>query len=97
MGTSTWVDTTLRNNGRLAHIRGRDNCRVIILLAHECRDATKETRWYDGHLEILAFLDVRPLELGKCVLSIVGMGRGGTLEIFFNPLSCAVLRFLLDR
>lgn len=35
MGTSTWVGTTLRNgdnNGRLAHIRGRDNCRVIVLL-----------------------------------------------------------------
>jgi hypothetical protein len=45
----------------------------------------------------LAFLDVRPLELGEGVLSIVVMGRGGTLEIFFDPLSCAVLRFLLDR
>lgn len=53
-------------------------------------------RWYDGHLEILAFLDVRPLELGEGVLSKVGMGRGGILEIFFDPLSCAVLRFLLD-
>ena len=66
-------------------------------MAHERRDATKEIRWYDGHLEILAFLDVRPLELGESVLSIVGMVRGGILEIFFNPLSCAVLRFLLDR
>ena len=32
MGTSTWVGTTVRNNGRLAHIRGRDNCRVKVLL-----------------------------------------------------------------
>jgi hypothetical protein len=66
-------------------------------MAHECRDVTRETKWDDGHLEILALLDVRPFELWECVLSIVGMGRGGTLEIFFNPLSCAVLRFLLHR
>jgi len=66
-------------------------------MAHECHGATKEIRWYDGHLEILAFLDVRPLELGEGVLSILLMGRGGILEIFFDSLSCAVLRFLLDR
>jgi hypothetical protein len=63
-------------------------------MTHECHGATKKIRWYDGHLEILAFLDVRPLELGEGVLSIVLMGRGGILEIFFDPLSCAVLRFL---
>lgn len=62
---------------------------------YEYRDATKEIWWYGGYLEILAFLDVCPLQLGEGVLSIVGMGRGGILEIFFNPLSCAVLRFLL--
>jgi hypothetical protein len=66
-------------------------------MTHECRGAKKEIRWYDGHLEILAFLDVRPLEFGKGVLNIVFVGRGGTLEIFFDSLSCAVLRFLLDR
>jgi hypothetical protein len=44
----------------------------------------------------LALLDVRSLELGESVLGIFGMGRGGILEIFFDPLSCAVLRFLLD-
>lgn len=63
-------------------------------MTRECHGATKEIRWYDGHLKILAFLDVRPLELGEGVLSIVLMGRGGILEIFFDPLSCAVLRFL---
>jgi hypothetical protein len=56
----------------------------------------KEVRWYDCHLKFLAFLDVRPLELGESVLGIFGMGRGGIFEIFFDPLSCAVLRFLLD-
>lgn len=63
-------------------------------MTHECHGGTKKIRWYDGHLKILAFLDVRPLELGEGVLSIVLMGRGGILEIFFDPLSCAVLRFL---
>jgi hypothetical protein len=53
-------------------------------------------RRYDGHLEFLAFLDVSPLELGEGVLSILGMGRGGSFEVFFDPLSCAVLRFLLN-
>ena len=101
MRTSTWGGTTLRNNGRLAHIRGRDNCRVIVLLVvpeQQWRMSTvvqqKKISWYDGHLEILAFLDVRPLKLGEGVLSIVGMSRGGILEIFFDPLSRAVLRFL---
>lgn len=49
----------------------------------------------DGHLEFLAFLDVCTLQFGKVVLSILDMSRGGTLEIFFDPLSCAILRFLL--
>ena len=53
-------------------------------------------RWYDGHLNFLTFLDVRPPELGEGVLSMLGMGRSGIFEIFFDPLSRAVLRFLLD-
>lgn len=51
-------------------------------------------RW-DGHLEFLAFLDVCTLKFGKGVLSVLDMSRGGTLEIFFDPLSCAILGFLL--
>ena len=52
-------------------------------------------RW-DGHLEFLTFLDVCTLQFGKGVLSVLDMCRGGTLEIFFDPLSRTVLRFLLD-
>ena len=66
-------------------------------MAHEYPGVTKVIRWYDDHLKVLAFLDVRPFELGEGVLSIVSMGRGGIFEIFFDPLSCAVLRFLLGR
>jgi hypothetical protein len=44
----------------------------------------------------LAFFDVCPLELGKGVLSILDMGRGGKLKIFSDPFSRAVLRFLFD-
>jgi hypothetical protein len=44
--------------------------------AHECPGAMVIRR-YDGHLKFLTFLDVRPLELGEGVLSILGMGRGG--------------------
>lgn len=51
----------------------------------------------DGHLGFLAFLDVCSLELGEGVLGVVGMGRSGIFEIFFDPLSRAVLRFLSDR
>lgn len=51
---------------------------------------------YDCHLKFLALLDVRPLELWESVLGIFGMGRGGIFEIFFDPLSRTVLRFLLD-
>jgi hypothetical protein len=51
-------------------------------------------RW-DVHLKLLTFLDVCALEFGKGVLSVFDMSRGGTLEIFFDPLSCAILRFLL--
>jgi len=45
-------------------------------------------------LKFLAFLNVCTLEFGKGVLSVLDMGRGGTLEIFFDPLSCAILCFL---
>jgi hypothetical protein len=51
-------------------------------------------RW-GVHLKLLTFLDVCPLEFGKGVLSILDMSRGRALEIFFDPLSCAILRFLL--
>ena len=53
-------------------------------------------KWCDGYLNFLTFLDVCPPELGEGVLSILGMGRSGIFEIFFNPLSRAVLRFLSD-
>lgn len=56
--------------------------------------------WYNdevvsARLKFLAFLDVCSLKFGKSVLCVLDMGRGGPLEIFFDPLSCAVLRFLL--
>jgi len=48
----------------------------------------------DAYLKFLAFLDVCSLKFGKGVLCVVDMGRGGPLEIFSDPLSCAILRFL---
>ena len=51
----------------------------------------------DGHLGFLAFLDVRSLELWEGVLGMFSMGQSGISEIFFDPLSRAVLRFLSDR
>jgi hypothetical protein len=56
---------------------------------------SKAMRRWDVHLKLLTFLDVCPLEFGKGVLSVLDMSRGGTLEILFDPLSCAILRFLL--
>jgi len=49
------------------------------------------------HLKFLTFFNICSLKLGEGVLGKLDMGRGGALEIFFDPLSCAVLGFLLDR
>jgi hypothetical protein len=77
----------LRNDGPVGGARTSE---------HECA-GYNETRWLDGHLKFLTFLNICPLKLGERVLGKVDMGRGGALEVFFDPLSCTVLRFLSDR
>ena len=42
------------------------------------------------------FLQVCLLELRDCVLCMISILRSGLLEIFLNPLSCLIFRFLPD-
>jgi hypothetical protein len=57
---------------------------------------TGTVKYWGCHLKFLAFFEVCPFELRKSILCVVGVSRGGVLEIFLDTLSCAILRFLLD-